>query len=169
MSARLLSTERFSVRNKYRRLRYEWNLFCIAIAIFALFFCYFLGREMLCEIVYYESECTHISYDGEILVTDSETFSVSSDDSIYMNNLSESLETGDKITVKVSKISGEVLEILSGGDTVYKFSDFAWPFILFVVIFLGALITVVVLAFYTVNAKKPRGPFAEIQEAIILK
>ena len=169
MAGIFLEHNRPSTGHWRRRSRLSWNLTCIFLTIVVLYLCTVITYEILSEYNYVESENVYISYDGQNFVTDSGEFIIPGDNNAYIDLLSESLESGDKIIIRESKLSGKVLEITSDGDVIYKLSDFNWFYIVFIVLFLGASLAFVCLAFYTINSKKPRGVFAVIQRDLVLK
>ena len=140
----------------------------IAYSFVALFIINVVSYNALCDFCYNKYEQTCLSYDGEILVTDSEELTFFEDNTAYVNHLSESLRTGDKLIIKTSKVTGEVLEITSNGSVVYMLNNAPWYALIIVYLFIGALVTVICMGFYIINAKNPKGVFAELQSMYVI-
>ena len=158
--------------NKYhngQKTRWEWNRNLVLAVLLWACFTGMITYALLCEVNYYECEQTCVSYDGQILVTDSGNHTLKTGESAHLDKTVESIESGDTLLMKISEISGEVLEIFIDGELIYQQSNNPWYLQVVLYLILLSILSFFGLFFYAVNAKNPRGDFARIQKEIVYR
>ena len=105
-----------------RRPRWFWNLFFgVAIFLILISFLFFI-YNVLCDHSIYESEQIFIACQETNLITDINSFEIVEKDKqeVKIFKLKETIKSGDKITVTVSSISGDLIQVEHKDIVVYK-------------------------------------------------
>lgn len=115
-----------------------------------------------------QTEQIFVPYDGETVVTDSDRYKIAGSDDILVNSLGSKLEKGDTINVKVSKLTGDALEISKYDNLVYQEKTESWGEIIGGAVIYTFIIALLAAFMYGVNSKNPPYPFSLIRQTFVL-
>ena len=105
-----------------KRPRIFWNVFfSIVIAVILLVMLIF-AYQIASECLKYDSVQIFVEYENGYLITNVDSFEIHEYDKqeIEISKLLGMVDTGEKITLTISRISGELLEVKYLNDVVYK-------------------------------------------------
>ena len=155
-----------------KRSRKFYNVFLIIVlTVLTISFLYIAIFQILSDYTTYESEQIFIDYSDGYLQTNSDSFKIADDKSqeIKIRQLLLRAEKGDNIRLKISSISGELIEIKYSGKVVYKVitTDIRAVISFFILLCFGYGLVIFMLI--VVNAKKPRKRIDKLQKKAILR
>ena len=155
-----------------KRTRTFWNIFFIVSIVIVLFAMSCFVISVASDHLYYESEQMFVEYKNGILITDVGSFNVATEKNqeIKIDNLVKNVNEGDNITVTVSKIKNQVLEVKCSDKVVYK----KIPTPIMPTVIASAVLVIPMLVFFVfglvvVNIKNPGKRIAKIQKKYILR
>ncbi len=142
------------------------------IMLFVLLFIDFcICFMMICENVQSDYNQILVECTKDKLITDVDSFKIpdGAKQEIHIRNLIWSVAPGETITLTVSDITNELLEVKYSGNTVYKKEKMS----LFVNIFFMCLLTLplivsTIIILIAVNAKNPKRWLRKIQRRYVL-
>ena len=149
------------------RPRYVWNIFCAIYGTIILLIFGFIFHQILCELIYYKTEQTFLSYNDNIITTSLDSFVVSPSDSDVVNDL-QSLDEGTEVVIEVSKMTGEVIEVSTDQAVIYQIRKVSYGIIIVAALFFVFLFSALVFMLYVVNAKNPPKFIRKEQRKLVL-
>ena len=153
--------------HNWRSKSETWNLIAGVIALLLVLFYAIELFEVLDERIYYQAEQTFVSYEDKTVVTNSSTYNLAIDESIRINSVESKLQSGDTITLKISKLTGVLLEISKDDIVVYQGKQASWSAIISNSAIFVVVMALIVAFLYSVNAKNPPYPFSVVKQAFV--
>lgn len=110
-----------TIGNRKHSRRY-WNIILCSFLLVILLVMLIFIHQVLGDYIAYSFEGVYIEYTDGCLVTNDATFSIPEREKqeIHISNLTYRAESGDRLTFTVSKLSGDLLEISSDGEILYR-------------------------------------------------
>ena len=146
--------------------RCTWNVFCAVMftVIFTVFG--YIFYQMLGEVIVTRSEHVYLSYNDNVVITETKSYVLGNH--ISVNMMEECLNTGDTILVIESRLTGELIEVVSNGDQIYQINKTSTGIVITATFFFIWMTGAIGLIFYIVNAKHPSGWVRKMQRKIVL-
>ena len=132
-------------------------LWCLVIVV--MLFAFFMTfQQYMCDSNTYEAISTYKSFDEGHLEFDSLKFELPKENSqnIKIDVLLSKVAHNDKVRLKISTISGDLIEAYYYDEIVYQKSTVTKTLIIFVAIFCVLVIIFCVLMLIATNIKKPK-------------
>ena len=149
-----------------------WNIFFVVMILIILVCMACFIYQAISDRRAYSSVQSFVEYKDGRLVTDGATFNIpeAEKQEVRINKLTLKVKTGDSITLKISNLSGELLEVQYDGDTVYKKepTPIIPAMIMFPILILPILAFLVFMLVVT-NIKSPGPKIKKIQDSYLLR
>ena len=155
-----------------KRPKSFWNIFfIIAIIIVLSVMCVFI-YQVASEHFKHDSEQVFVEYKNGYLTTDSNSFKIHENDKqeIKISKLIQLVDEGDKITLTISNLSGDLLEIKYLNEIVYKKEPIPIaPTVIMCVFLVFPMLGFFIFMLVVTNMKSPGKKIAKIQNQFLLK
>ena len=159
------------VTNK-KRPRWFWNVFFSVLIIFILILECVLIFQVVADYVKHTEEHVFVEYKNQMLITYTSSFEVAeyNKQKVEIQGLIEKVDVGETITIAVSDISGELLEVKFFDEVVYK-KEYTpiTPLIVLSCVFVIPLIVFCVFMLIVTNIKNPCEKIDKIQSKFLLR
>lgn len=147
-----------------KKARLIWNVFWGVLLTLCLVFYIYSTMILLSGLFSYHMEQAYEKYEYGFLYTDTAVFEIETDTAeIDISNFLASVRSGDTLHLAVSKITGELIEIQSNGNVLYKIPlipSAIWIQQPLCLLLLGLVIFMLVV----VNLKNPKGYLKKLQQ-----
>lgn len=158
--------------NSKKRSRTFWNMF-FSLGIIIILTCMSVFvYQIMCDYSNYESEQIFIEYKDGHLVTDACSYEIPKVEKqeINIRELIETVKNGEKITLSISKISGEVLEVKYLSKEVYKKERTPIiPTVVACVLLILPILSFFIFMLVVTNIKKPGKRIDKLQKKFLLR
>ena len=155
-----------------KRPRSFWNVFFSVGIFLILFFVSTPYFKMVSERVTYTTSQTFIEYKDGHLYTDVDSFKIPEQDQqeVEIITFLKAVDNGDEITLTISKISGELLEVEFLNKVVYKkMPTPIAPTVIFSIILVLPILAFCVFMLVVTNIKHPGKRIDKIQKQFLLR
>lgn len=152
--------------------RVFWSIFFGVSAFILLLSLIYMSVDIASDYLTYEQKETFLEYKNGCLITESERFEITEYEKqeIKISELTDVVEIGDEIILKISEISGELIEIVYKDQTVYqKKLHNMWAFAFFCIFLAFPFLIFFVFMLVVTNIKHPGKRIDKIQKAYLLR
>ena len=157
-----------------KRPKIFWNIFFsigIFIVMIGMCLCFY---QVVCERFSYDSEQLFVEYKNGCLTTDTDSFKIPKNDNqeIKIKKLLQYqyVEAGEKITLTISKISGDLLKVEHLDEVVYEVeSTPITPIIIACIFLVFPILGFCIFMLVVVNIKSPGKRIAKFQNQFLLR
>ena len=155
-----------------KRPKIFWNIFFTVLIFITLSAMSVFVYQLASEHYKHDSEQVFIAYKNGYLTTDVDSFKISKSDrqEIRIYNLIQSVDTGEKITLTISNISGDLLEVEYLDELVYKKElTPIIPTAMACVFLVFPMLVFFIFMLVVTNMKSPGKQIAKIQNKFLLR
>ena len=155
-----------------KRSRLFWNLFFYSVIfVIALAMSVFV-YQIVSDHSKYDEEQIFIEYKNGYLITDIASFKTpkNEEQEINIKTLIQSVNSGDKICLTISKVSGDLLEVKHNNNSIYKKATTPiLPTVLASFILVFPILGFCIFMLFVVNIKNPSEKIDKIQRRFLLR
>lgn len=155
-----------------KRSRLFWNVFFSILILGVVFAMSCFVYQVVAERCTYDSEQIFIEYKNEWLTTDVSSFKIPESDKqeIKISNLTKIVNSGETITMTVSSVSGELLEVKFQDDKVYKRQlTPIMPTVVVSIVLVIPMLAFMIFMLVVTNIKHPSKRIDKIQRQFLLR
>ena len=155
-----------------KRTRTFWNIFwgvVLLVVVIAMSSCIY---QILCDYVTYESEQTYINIDGNSIITDAGSFTISesSTQTVFIDKINKTVKKGDTVSIEISLVTDELIRITHNEVVVYEQQLVSiWATAIAMVLLVFPMIGFSIFMLVITNIKNPSKRIDKIQSQYLLR